>query len=110
MPLPLVAIMGWLSWREAWLVLGVLVVLLLVIPSAVLVRRRPEEFGYRNTVAWALFANGLHDEAIAEAEKALELAPEQIKDDYYQRFLDRMRTMVDEARAAGVEQDESQEE
>ena len=45
MPLPLVAIMGWLSWREAWLVLGVLVVLLLVIPSAVLVRRRPEEFG-----------------------------------------------------------------
>jgi sugar phosphate permease len=45
MPLPLVAIMGWLSWREAWLVLGVLVVLLLVIPSAVLLRRRPEEFG-----------------------------------------------------------------
>ena len=45
MPLPLVAIMGWLSWREAWLVLGVLVVVFLVIPSAVLVRRRPEEFG-----------------------------------------------------------------
>jgi len=45
LPLPLVAIIGWLGWREAWLVLGVLVVLLLVVPSAVFVRRKPEEYG-----------------------------------------------------------------
>lgn len=45
MPLPLVGIMALGSWREAWLVLAVVVVALQVIPSAVLYRRRPEDYG-----------------------------------------------------------------
>ena len=45
MPLPLVGIMALTSWREAWLVLAVVVVLLQVLPSAALYRRRPEDYG-----------------------------------------------------------------
>ncbi len=33
------------GWREAWLALAGLVVLLLMVPSGVLVRRRPEDYG-----------------------------------------------------------------
>jgi MFS transporter, OFA family, oxalate/formate antiporter len=45
MPLPLVAIMAFGSWREAWLVLAVIVVVLQILPSALLYRRRPEDYG-----------------------------------------------------------------
>jgi MFS family permease len=45
MPLPLVGIMALTSWREAWIVLAVVVVLLQVLPSAALYRRRPEDYG-----------------------------------------------------------------
>ncbi|MDA0799335.1 MAG: MFS transporter [Chloroflexi bacterium] len=45
MPLPLVAIMAFTSWREAWIVLAVVVILLQVLPSAALYRRRPEDYG-----------------------------------------------------------------
>ena len=45
LPLCLVAIIDVLSWRAAWLVLGGMVVLLLTVPSALLVRRRPEDYG-----------------------------------------------------------------
>jgi MFS family permease len=45
MPLPIFAIMAALSWREAWLALAVVVVLLLTVPSLTFVRRRPEDFG-----------------------------------------------------------------
>ena len=45
MPLPLVGIMVLLGWREAWLVLAALVVLLQVLPSAAFYRRRPEDYG-----------------------------------------------------------------
>ena len=45
LPLPIVAVIAALSWREAWLVLAGMVVLLLVVPSAVFMRRRPEDYG-----------------------------------------------------------------
>jgi MFS family permease len=45
MPLPLVGIMLLTSWREAWLVLAAVVIVLQVLPSAALYRRRPEDFG-----------------------------------------------------------------
>lgn len=45
MPLPLVAIMSFTSWREAWIVLAAVVILLQVLPSAALYRRRPEDYG-----------------------------------------------------------------
>ncbi len=49
-------------------------------------------------MSWALFANGLYDEALEQSAKALELAPEDEKDGY-QGYLDRMRAMVEEARS-----------
>ncbi len=45
LPLPILAIMLAFGCREAWLALAGLVVLLLIVPSAVLVRRRPEDYG-----------------------------------------------------------------
>ncbi|MCH8806848.1 MAG: MFS transporter [Planctomycetes bacterium] len=45
LPLPILAIMLAFSWREAWLALAAVVVLLLVVPSGLLVRRRPEDYG-----------------------------------------------------------------
>ncbi len=58
----------------------------------------PEDDALRDTHAWALFANGLYDEALVESAKALELAGEANKDGY-QGYLDRMRAMVEEARS-----------
>ena len=58
----------------------------------------PEYDALRDTHAWALFANGLYDEALVESAKALELVDEEDKEDY-QGYLDRMRAMVEEARA-----------
>jgi tetratricopeptide (TPR) repeat protein len=62
----------------------------------------PEDYMLRDTHAWALFANGLHDEALVESARALELAPEDEKDDY-QGYLDRMRAMIEEAQASAPE-------
>ena len=45
MPLPLVGIMALSSWREAWIVLAVVVIVLQVLPSAALYRHRPENYG-----------------------------------------------------------------
>ncbi len=45
MPLPVVAIMAWLGWREAWLALAGFAFLALVLPSAAFMRRRPEDYG-----------------------------------------------------------------
>ncbi len=45
MPLPIVAIMTWLGWREAWLALAGFAFLALVLPSAAYMRRRPEDYG-----------------------------------------------------------------
>ena len=47
MPLSIFAIMAAFSWREAWLVLAVVVLVLLTVPSLTLIRRRPEDFGLR---------------------------------------------------------------
>jgi tetratricopeptide (TPR) repeat protein len=58
----------------------------------------PEDDALRDTHAWALFANGLYDEALVQSARALELTPEDEKDGY-QGYLDRMRAMVEEARA-----------
>jgi MFS family permease len=45
MPLPLVGIMAMSTWREAWIVLAVVVIVLQVLPSAALYRHRPENYG-----------------------------------------------------------------
>jgi tetratricopeptide (TPR) repeat protein len=66
--------------------------------TRVAIELTPANYALRDTLAWALFANGLHDEALVESAKALELADEADKDDY-QGYLDRMRAMVKEARA-----------
>ena len=58
----------------------------------------PQDPALRDTLAWALFANGLHDEALVESAKALELADEAGKDEY-QGYLDRMRAMIKKARS-----------
>jgi hypothetical protein len=59
----------------------------------------PEDYALRDTHAWALFANGLYDEALVESARALELAPERGKESYRKGYLDRMRAMVEEARS-----------
>ena len=45
MPTPIVAIMLWFGWREAWLALAGFAFLALVLPSAAYMRRRPEDYG-----------------------------------------------------------------
>ncbi|HJM57758.1 MAG TPA: hypothetical protein QF446_10565, partial [Planctomycetota bacterium] len=62
------------------------------------IKLAPEYDALRDTHAWAFFANGLHDEALVESAKALELADEGDKV-AFQGYLDRMRAMVEEARA-----------
>ncbi|MAF67370.1 MAG: hypothetical protein CMJ84_17150 [Planctomycetes bacterium] len=52
----------------------------------------------RDTRAWALLAAERYDEGLAESEKALELAAERDKQ-VYQGYVERMRAMVDTARA-----------
>ena len=59
----------------------------------------PKYATIRDTHAWALFANGLYDEALVECAKAVELASEDKKEDY-QGYFDRMRRLV-EAWSAG---------
>ncbi|MCA9003547.1 MAG: hypothetical protein KDB61_16605, partial [Planctomycetes bacterium] len=44
--------------------------------------QRPLESAFQDTLAWAYFANGLHEEAIATSEHALDLAPAQEKANY----------------------------
>ena len=58
----------------------------------------PDEFNVRDTLAWALFFNGEYEEAVAESERALGLAPESEKEKF-QGILDRLRGMIEEARA-----------
>jgi len=69
MPLPLVGIMLLTSWREAWLVLAAVVIVLQVLPSAVLYRRRPEDYG--------LLPDGERvddDESLAERSTTVEVS------------------------------------
>jgi len=56
----------------------------------------------KDTLAWALFANGLYDEAVLESEQALLHTGDLLKDEY-QDYLDRLQAMVAEARAARLE-------
>lgn len=60
LPLPIFAIMADVGWRWAWVMLALLVVLLLVIPSGLFVRRRPEDYG--------LVPDGEEVESQAQAE------------------------------------------
>ena len=53
----------------------------------------PEEAMVIDTLAWALYANELFDEAIAAGERALELCPEEQKDVYAQS-LDALKEMI----------------
>ncbi len=57
----------------------------------------PGNSAIHDTLAWALFANSLYDEAIAASEKALELATEETKSNY-QGYLDRLKKMIAEAK------------
>jgi hypothetical protein len=50
---------------------------------------------YRDTLAWALFANGLFLEAVEESRLALDMASESRKQEY-QNSLNRMQAMVAE--------------
>ena len=45
MPIPILAIIVTLGWREAWLALAGFAFLAIVIPSAIYMRRRPEDYG-----------------------------------------------------------------
>ncbi len=63
------------------------------------IERAPVDYNLRDTQAWALYANGLYDEALVESARALELMPESGKESYRKDYLDRMRAMVEEARA-----------
>jgi len=65
------------------------------------VKLAPGDSMIRDTLAWALFANSLYDKAIAASERALELAPDDEKEEY-RGFLEKLRTMVEEARAANA--------
>jgi WD40 repeat protein/serine/threonine protein kinase len=62
------------------------------------VKRSSESSSLIDTLSWALYANDLFDDALAESERALELAAEDRKEDY-QGYLDRMSAMVEKARA-----------
>ena len=64
----------------------------------------PEDTAIQDTLAWALFANGLHDEALAASEQALELAVEE-DTRVFQAYLQGMRLMIEEARADDGETD-----
>ena len=48
-PLPLIAYftMRTMGWRAAWMVIGVIVILIVVLPAALFLRRRPEDMGLR---------------------------------------------------------------
>ncbi|MFT7670808.1 MAG: WD40 repeat protein [Planctomycetota bacterium] len=69
------------------------------------VELQPEDSGIRDTFAWALFANDLCDEALAESERALELAPEYYKEDYQGHF-DRLRTEIAALRVPAIDKTE----
>jgi WD40 repeat protein len=63
----------------------------------IVVKEVPDEPLYADTLAWALYANGLFGEAIKASERAIKLAPEGEKTEY-QGYLDRLKKMVDEAK------------
>jgi WD40 repeat protein/serine/threonine protein kinase len=57
----------------------------------------PDNAHIRDTLAWALFANGFHDDAVRESEKALAFAlPTQQSE--YREYLSRLRAAVEDAR------------
>ena len=57
----------------------------------------PDSSAIRDTLAWALHANGHHAEAIKASEKALELADDASKAEY-QDYLDRLIRLIEEAK------------
>jgi len=65
----------------------------------------PDDAAYSDTLAWALFANGLYEEALAESERALGLAEEGKKADF-RGYLETMRAMANKAREASPESEE----
>jgi hypothetical protein len=61
----------------------------------------PGNAKFHDTLAWALFANGLHEESLAESQRALDAGQETAQNvTRYQGFLDRLTRVVDEARQA----------
>jgi WD40 repeat protein/serine/threonine protein kinase len=60
----------------------------------------PDNSAYRDTLAWALFANERYEAAISESLKALELASEKRKA-LYRGYLKRMRQLVSDGKQDG---------
>jgi len=57
------------------------------------VKSDPDDAAIRDTLAWALFANGHHEESVAESTTALKLAAAKEKKNY-QTYLDRLRALI----------------
>jgi len=56
-----------------------------------------ERAGIRDSLAWALFANGRFDEAVAEEEQALEEAAADEKEEFqYYYYLERLKKFIEE--------------
>ena len=70
-----------------------------------LISASPVDVAYSDTLAWALFANGLYEEGLAESERALGLAEEGQKADF-RGYLETMRAMANKAREAPPESEE----
>ncbi|MFT5284244.1 MAG: hypothetical protein ACI8TQ_000400 [Planctomycetota bacterium] len=65
----------------------------------------PADHAIRDTLAWALFANGFHDEAINASMKALELAPDEEKEEF-RSTLERLKLAIKDAASRASEQDD----
>ena len=70
MPIPILAIIVTLGWREAWLALAGFAFLAIVIPSAIYMRRRPEDYG--------LMPDGQHAAENLPANSVYESAGEEL--------------------------------
>ena len=59
---------------------------------------KPAQAKYRKTLAWALFANGLHHEAEAQMKQALDLENSSLRKRRLREDLTRLRAMSEQAR------------
>jgi WD40 repeat protein len=64
----------------------------------------PEGNAERDTLAWALFANGKFEEAVAASKEALDLARNPSQEVAYQGYLDRIEAEVSKASSAALEE------
>ncbi len=65
----------------------------------------PRNSASRDTLAWALFANGFYDESVRSSKKAVELDWNG-RDSIYQTSLERLSRMIEEDRAGDARTDD----